>query len=244
MGRRKPMTVNEQRLALVHGCKNFMRVHKEHCEDNHIFAIDPARGSTGWCRRKGSKRTGGVIRPDTVGFSKVVEVGRRVKKKIGKTRPLCVIEGYAMAAKFGREKAGELGGVLRGILYYKKLPLLIVAPTTLKSWVQAKTKSGVMLEVLSRYGVKISQDDAADAFVMQEIGHKALLMAKAVVSSGIVEPNDVRLWLKDQKYKEEQKGLGKLFRYQENSLVRMLSTQGITVEFFSKELTKDIEYDD
>jgi hypothetical protein len=97
-----------------------------------------------------------------------------------------------------------------------------------------------MLEILDRYKVKISNNDAADAFIIQEICHKAVLLSQSVFESKIRKPEEVRLFLKNEDYKKIIPELESLFRYQEKSLFKLIFTQGRYVEFFSKTIGGEI----
>jgi len=232
----KPKGVLEQRKAFIEGSKFLVRAVEKYCNKSEILGIDPARGSTGWCFLKPSKKNWietGNISPPSEGFSKVIYVEKKIRGFYENISPLVVIEGYAMNARFGRELAGELGGVLRRLFYYKKSPLLVVSPLTIKAWVKAKSKDQIMLEILDRYGVKISNNDAADAFVLAQVGYAATLMAKEIVKSKIEDPEEIRLFLKEERYKKNP-GLKNLFRYQESSLFKLIMNQGSKVEFFLK----------
>ena len=232
----RPHGIEEQRLAFIEGSEFLVRAVKKYCDDpTEILGIDPARGSTGWAYRfkSGEIETGAIV-PSGIGFSKIIKIEKQLREMIEELKPFIVIEGYAMNAKWGREAAGELGGVIRRLLYFKKRPLLAVAPLTIKAWIHAKKKDQIMLEILDQYKLKISNNDAADAFLLQEVGHKAILMAQAVVGSKIKDPEEIRLFLKDEEYKDFHSELEKLFRYQEGSLFRLIMNQGPKVEFFSK----------
>ena len=231
----KPKGVIEQRLAFIRGSKFIVRAVNKHCVDPiEILGIDPARGSTGWCYRNcGGIIKTGAIASSSYGFSRIIRIENQLRKMLNGKCPFVAIEGYAMNAKWGRELAGEVGGVIRRLLYYKHRPLLVISPLTIKAWVKAKSKDQVMLEILDQYKIKITNNDAADAFIIQEVGHKAVLMAQAVVKSKIKDPEEIRLFLKNKDY-ESTEGLKGLFRYQENSLFKMIYSQGSQVEFFLK----------
>jgi Holliday junction resolvasome RuvABC endonuclease subunit len=87
---------------------------------------------------------------------------------------LVVMEGYANAAKFGREMAGELGGVVKLVIYDEtgRYPL-IIPPTSLKKFVTGKgnaKKNEMLLGVYRRWGVEFSDDNQADAFSLEKFG--------------------------------------------------------------------------
>lgn len=91
---------------------------------------------------------------------------------------LVVMEGYANGAKFGREIAGELGGVVKtAVLYVTGEPPLIVPPTSLKKFVTGKgnaKKNEMLLGVYKQWGVSFSDDNQADAYALEKFGHAYL----------------------------------------------------------------------
>jgi len=236
----RPKGVKEQREFFLRGCDEITRVVEDYCDEDfpQVLGVDPARGSTGWAlREKGDKiTTGAIVSSSGMSFAKVIYIEKRLRKMLDKsTGPLIAIEGYAMNSRYGRELAGEIGGVLRRLFYYKKRPMLVISPLTIKAWIQAKKKEHIMLEILDKYKIKIANNDAADAFILQEIGHKTICMSKAVMDAGLTTADDVKSYLKNQVYKNNNKCLENLFRYQENSLFNLISNQGTNVKFFAKE---------
>jgi hypothetical protein len=94
------------------------------------------------------------------------------------------IEGYAMAARYGREMAGELGGVVRTCMRLHPLASqgaarypMVVSPQGLKKYVLGPGKGtgkALMLKgVYKRWGVDLNDDNAADAYALARIasGH-------------------------------------------------------------------------
>lgn len=78
------------------------------------------------------------------------------------------LEGYAMNAKFGREMAGELGGLTRllALREFKKAPV-IVPPFSLKKFVTGggpASKDQIRAAVEEKWGEKIKSHDIADAY--------------------------------------------------------------------------------
>ena len=92
---------------------------------------------------------------------------------------LVVMEGYANAAKFGREMAGELGGVVKlAVLDSIGQPPLIVAPGSLKKFVTgsgAAKKNTMIMHVYKRWGVEFTDDNQADAYSLEKFGKAYLL---------------------------------------------------------------------
>jgi hypothetical protein len=87
---------------------------------------------------------------------------------------LVVMEGYANAAKFGREVAGELGGVVKiATLEVVGHPPLIVPPTSLKKFVSGSggaKKNTMLAHVYKKWGVLFSDDNQADAYALEKFG--------------------------------------------------------------------------
>jgi Holliday junction resolvasome RuvABC endonuclease subunit len=79
---------------------------------------------------------------------------------------LVVLESYAHEAKFGREQAGELGGVVRLALHEMGARWITYAPSQLKKFATGSGKSDksiVARELYKRYGVDAEGNDEVDA---------------------------------------------------------------------------------
>jgi len=85
----------------------------------------------------------------------------------------CCMEGYANGAKFGREKAGELGAVVKlALLDSRNIFPTIVKPTALKKFILGKGVGGkneILLGVFQKYGVAFHDDNAADSYGLARI---------------------------------------------------------------------------
>lgn len=231
-----------QRRFFVTGANKINKAIQEDCSSPvEVFAIDPSITATGWAYRdeEDNIKTG-VISQSTCGFSRLIKIERFIRKVLEQGSPFCFIEGYSFNSKFGREKAGELGGVIRRTLWYKKRPLLEIPPQTLKSWIKAKKKEQIMLEILSRYGVKISDNNAADAFVLQDIGRCLLELVSDFCKRNISDPEEVRLFFKEEDYKESGR-LEKLFKYQANSIFNLVQSSGFKAQFYKKANPLNVE---
>ena len=83
------------------------------------------------------------------------------------------MEGYAAGASFGREKAGELGAVVKMALYESRgIFPTIVAPTSLKKYILGKGVGGkneILLGCYKKYGVDFHDDNAADSYGLARI---------------------------------------------------------------------------
>lgn len=86
---------------------------------------------------------------------------------------LIVMEGYANAAKFGREAAGELGWAVKRSCFSRGYQPLIVPPTSLKKFVTGKgnaKKNEMLLGVFKQWGESFADDNQADAFSLEQFG--------------------------------------------------------------------------
>lgn len=87
---------------------------------------------------------------------------------------LVVMEGYAPGSKFGREVAGELGGIVKLAVWevMEQAPL-IVPPPSLKKFVTGKgnaKKNEMLLGVYKQWGESFSDDNQADAYALEQFG--------------------------------------------------------------------------
>jgi hypothetical protein len=83
------------------------------------------------------------------------------------------MEGYANAAKFGREIAGELGYAVRSAIWdWGKEKPLVIPPTSLKKYATSNgnaKKNEILLGVYKRWGVEFTDDNMADSYVLAHI---------------------------------------------------------------------------
>ena len=244
MSKKKVYNVNEQRQMFLDGCKNIEHLRKKYGKGFNVLGIDPARSITGLAVRKdGKSARRGMIKPSSWGFSRMVVIEKVIKHQLDKGENCFVgIEGYSYNSKWGREAAGELGGIIRRLLFRYKTPLLVISPLTVKAWIGASKKGNIMLEILDRYKIKIEDDNEADAFLLADITEKALMMAHFITNSKIKDTDDVRVCFRDELYKEYSY-LENLFKYQAKGIFNLLfKSENIAIDFFRdtppKESTK------
>jgi len=226
--------IADKRKAFVRNCKKINKARLRYCNEFNVLGIDPSISSSGFCSRLEDKTEVWVKQPSrfSTGFAKVMEIEQGVLNSLEKTDyPFCGMEGYAYGKKWGRERLGELGGVIKRTLFLHKTPLLIIAPLTGKSWVKAKSKSQTMLEILDRFKIKISNEDAADAFIIADIVLRSLYISKHVAEGGYLS-KDMLNYFKKEEYKEIPE-LSSLFKYQANSLFNLIAGHGDEVLFFA-----------
>lgn len=236
MPKKKAKSVHELRERFIEGCNFINRAVVEKCDSRklEVLGIDPSLTSTGFAYRdyKGEVKTG-VIKSELYGFIRTLEIRRRLNHIINGRNPFCVIEGYSYNSRWNREALAELGGVIRELMVVKKRPLFVVSPLSVKAWLKAKKKEQIMLEILDKFKVKISSSDAADAFVLQHFAYTAVKLAQDAIEEDLRTSDDVRLYFKNQTYKKNNPKDLSLFKYQAESLMRIIGSQGSNVEIYS-----------
>ncbi len=91
---------------------------------------------------------------------------------------LICIEHYAMGAKFGREAAGELGGVLRVMMFENGFEYYEVPPLRLKQFATGEgsaEKDHILLSIYKKWGIEFDKNDEADAFVLAQMARAIYL---------------------------------------------------------------------
>jgi Holliday junction resolvasome RuvABC endonuclease subunit len=110
------------------------------------------------------------------------------------------IEGYAYGSQMSH-MLGELGAIVKLVLFDNGMTPLIIPPTTLKKYVAGKgkdvKKSQMLLAVFKKWGVELTDDNAADSYSLARIasGYATVDYEKAIQGN-----------LKDPKYREKQNG--------------------------------------
>ena len=91
--------------------------------------------------------------------------------KVGEIDLLC-LEGYAFCRPNQAHQIGELGGIIRRLLWLRDISWIEIAPPTLKKFATGKgsaKKEQVMAHVYKRWGIMFDNSDKADAFVLAKI---------------------------------------------------------------------------
>ena len=144
-----------------------------------IIGIDPSLVSTGYCtidrhRRvldQGRIETKKLRGPERLKYIK--EELTHILYRFDNIDFVC-IEDYSFGSQ-GRAvfQIGELGGVIRVLLYESIIPYIEIAPTCLKKFVTGKgnsKKDEVMLHVFKRWGFEAKNSDEADAYALAQMG--------------------------------------------------------------------------
>lgn len=99
-------------------------------------------------------------------------IGRIPKDSVARV----AMEGYSMGSKFGREKLGELGGIVKMSLWaWHAQDPAIVTPSTLKKFVlggsAGRGKNLMLLGVYKKWGVEFNDDNAADSYALARLAY-------------------------------------------------------------------------
>lgn len=136
--------------------------------------IDPGLTATGWATPDGLS---GVIESKLLGVARLDDIARRVVQLLNGGGPvvLVAIEGYSFGARQMAHQMGELGGVLRLMMWRNDVPFVDVAPTALKKFAGERgnlKKDEVRLAVFKRWGREFKTEHEVDAFVLAKIGQE------------------------------------------------------------------------
>ncbi len=141
-----------------------------------IAGIDVSLTGTGVAVLNGSLCTERIESKQT-GPARLIEIRDRVREIVAGA-DLVAIEGYAFAMANQAHQMGELGGVLRVMLFEMGLKVLEVAPSQVKKFATGKgsaKKEEMAVAIYKRWGREFRTNDEADAFVLAMIGRAYLI---------------------------------------------------------------------
>ena len=159
---------------------------KTNVESNIYFAgIDPSLTATAIViiDKDGKLISSHVISTKFIGPQRLIYIANSSLSELHSlTKPveLVCIEHYAMNCKFGRETAGELGGVLRVMMYENLLEYQEIPPLQLKQFAIGKAtaeKDHILMAVYKKWGIEFWKNDEADAFILAQMA-RAIYMVK------------------------------------------------------------------
>lgn len=145
--------------------------------NNIYFAgIDPSLTATAIViiDETGALQRSRVVTTKQTGPSRLVTIRNETKRELNNfpVTPFSCIEHYAMGAKFGRELAGELGGILRVMMHENEIDYIEIPPLRLKQFATGKgsaEKDHILLAVFKKWGVEFKTNDEADAFILAQM---------------------------------------------------------------------------
>lgn len=143
--------------------------------DTTLFlGIDPSLNGTGLCL---STSDGAVVHLETIqpgsrrGAERLAYVKSRVSTLLTPKIKFVGIEGYAYDCVGRVFELGEIGGVLRLLLYEAQQAYIEIAPASLKKFAvnSAAAKKETMVHAAVAEGALVSDDNQADAFFLAMI---------------------------------------------------------------------------
>lgn len=144
----------------------------------NILGIDPSLTATGTClQTEESIYPEEIIIPEK-GPLRLIKIRESISGIINSYSPnLIILEGYAFGRINQAHQLGELGGVIRVLLYENGFKegrdLFIIPPTTLKKFVLGKgigKKELILKEVYKRWNFDTDSNNIADAFALSQLG--------------------------------------------------------------------------
>ena len=137
----------------------------------NILGLDLSLTATGvYCDKCG----GSVIKTKTRGMERLREIADEVAVHIPHTN-IAIIEGYSFGSQ-GRAtfSIGELGGVIKLLMYDFTIPYIDVAPSALKKFATGKgnaNKDEVLAAAIRKFNFQGSDNNEADAYILNKIGN-------------------------------------------------------------------------
>lgn len=153
-----------------------------------VMGIDPSLNSTGYCALnaetldfqrncRGERDPLGLIKPKNLrGLARLAYNQDTLTLILQEFQPVAAIfEGYAYGENFKREAMGEGQGVLRLACFRLGIPVIVIAPQTLKKFVTGKgsgDKGNMKLCSYKKWGLNADElnDDEVDAYCLSMFG--------------------------------------------------------------------------
>lgn len=151
----------------------------------NVLGIDASLTGTGYCLLEdGEVSRAGTIKTKLRGVERLIEIRSQLGAILdgadtGSGLELVCLEGYSFGSQ-GRAvfNIGELGGVIRCLLYDQGVKWVEVAPATLKKFATGKgnvKKDQIALHVYKRWGYTSPDNNVADAYVLAKIGQELII---------------------------------------------------------------------
>lgn len=142
----------------------------------HVVGIDASLTSTGIAILQGDEINTAAIKTDLKGPARLSYL-RDCIQQIVANADLVVLENYAYSRPNQAHQIGELGGVLRVMLYESGVKWIEVAPAAVKKFATGKgnaVKEAVAVGVYRHWGKEFKTNDETDAAVLAYIGQAYL----------------------------------------------------------------------
>lgn len=138
-----------------------------------VLSLDLSLTSTGYCHDGET----GIISFDEKGPKRLWLMKREVESLVLKFSPdIIAIEGYSFASRNSQAHSiGELGGVIRLLIWELGVPLVVIPPTCRAKFATGKgnaSKNEVISSVSAKTGIVWANpgaDDKCDAWILEEM---------------------------------------------------------------------------
>lgn len=151
------------------------------CDLPRITGLDLSLNRTGWAVTDSVKAIGisyGIFdSEDRHGAHRLAHIRNLVKQLVvsggDPERNLILIENYAFGKTNQAHQMGELGGVIRLMLFEEGYEFFVIPPTRLKKFLTGKgvaDKNIILKEVFKRWKFDVDDDNVADALVLMQLG--------------------------------------------------------------------------
>lgn len=137
-----------------------------------VLGLDLSLTSTGWAHQGEH----GVIRTSDNGVGRLINIRDKVRDLVGIQTDLVVIEGYAYGRPNQATHLGELGGVIRVLMWELLVPFVEISPATLKKTATGNgnaPKEEMLAAAIRRLGYTGHSFDEADAMWLAWCGEAA-----------------------------------------------------------------------
>lgn len=144
-----------------------------------IIGIDPSLTSTGACAMgyDGVLFSSKAITSKYEGMKRLHDIKEQLQTYLYPNDPdkkiVVFIEGYSFGSQNGREALGELGGMIRLMLFEEGIEYVDIPPTSLKKFATGKgtgDKVPMAISVLKTWGVDFPTTDQTDAYALCQLG--------------------------------------------------------------------------
>lgn len=168
---------------------------------DRLLGVDASLNSTGYAfeDRQGVPVTDRITPGTKRGSARLHHNLMQLSRLLDNATPqVMVLEGYAMSAKSNSVfQIGEWGGLIRLEAWRRGIKVITVTPNTLK---YAATGSGaakkpqMIAAIMELFGLSITQDDEADAFLLYKFGEAFLYHTgpKAFVERVLEKANNTK----------------------------------------------------
>jgi len=112
-----------------------------------------------------------VIESKKTGVQRLVEIREEIRQVVRGSDLVC-IEDFAFSRANQAHNLGGLGWIIRVMMTEENVPFTVVGTGQVKKFATGKGNAGkpeIMLGVFKRWGEELTNDNAADAFVLMKI---------------------------------------------------------------------------